>query len=152
MIRSRPKYPLSTAPGWTEALEASGPSAGASSRWRFAQRKSAEHERRKGQILSPGNKEENKVLYINSLLRQRCCWTPYLNTKDDNWERGETNIFSGSAQIGAECHGFAINDGEQVELTLKHKGNDGGLLDHVSVHGAFGMLDHSYKCRSGGEI
>ena len=86
------------------------------------------------------------------MLRQRCCWTPYLNTKDDNWERGETNIFSGSAQIGAECHGFAINDGEQVELTLKHKGNDGGLLDHVSVHGAFGMLDHSYKCRSVGEI
>ena len=87
-----------------------------------------------------------------SLVGQRCCWTPYLNTNDDNWERGETNFFIGSAQIGSECHGFAINDGEHVELTLKHKGNDGGLLDYVSVHGAFGILDHFYKCRSGGSI
>ena len=82
------------------------------------------------------------------MVGQRCCWTPYLNTNDDNWERGETNFFIGSAQIGSECHGFAINDGEHVELTLKHKGNDGGHLDYVSVHGAFGILDHFYMCRS----
>ena len=91
---------------------------------------------------------EMTVSYFVLLPRQRCCWTPYLNTKDDNWERGEANHFIGSAQIGSECYGFEIKDGESVNVTLKHKGNDGGLLDYVSFRGAFGILDHFYKCRS----
>lgn len=56
-----------------------------------------------------------------------CCSTGYLNTEDDNWQRGEVNYFVGR-QLG-QCENFPIVEG--VNVTLQHTGNDGGRIVQI---------------------
>ena len=47
----------------------------------------------------------------------KCCETGSLNTRDDNWERGETNLFVGR-QLG-QCENHPLF--RAPTLTVKHK-------------------------------
>lgn len=59
----------------------------------------------------------------------QCCQTEALNTKDNNWELGQVDMFVGS-QID-DCFNFPVVD--DLSLTLWHRGSNAGRLDWVRV-------------------
>ena len=60
----------------------------------------------------------------------RCCWTDVLDNDDNNWELGQVDTFMGRRQIGS-CVDFEI--GDNLRLTLRHRGNNAGRLVWVKV-------------------
>lgn len=87
-----------------------------------------------GFLFLNGGKFKIKLCPSFSSLNNQCCETNWLNTDDDNWERGEINFFVGH-QLGA-CQNFPISD-SPIRATLKHKGNDGGHIFNFVLSGSF---------------
>lgn len=72
-----------------------------------------------------------------------CCQTGNLNTDDDNWEVGEVNFFVGH-QIG-NCENFEL-DSRNLNLTVKHNGNDGGKIKFVDLWTSYRDLGLKFRC------
>lgn len=79
---------------------------------------------------------------------QSCCTTNHLNTKDDNWQRGEINYFVGS-QLGP-CADFEL-DSTGVSLTLRHEGPDGGHVTSMTLSGSY-PSKASFTCPIGQKL
>jgi hypothetical protein len=80
------------------------------------------------------------------------CQSDRLNTKDNNWEIGEINYFVGR-QLGG-CEDFtldetAVND---VELTLKHRGSNGGKIDQIMLWDSMRNLETNFTCIIGQKL
>merc|ERR1719215_633425 len=74
------------------------------------------------------------------------CETGYLNTEDNNWQKGEVNYFVGHQIRG--CENFDLNV-PSLQLEVKHSGNDGGRIEFADFWTSERNFGLQFHCNIG---